>query len=65
MGWKYLLIYCCWICVEAVLIFWLWPETSGRTLEELAFRKFPAIICFLLQPVLPPPAQPTVLTSSF
>ncbi|TPX09631.1 uncharacterized protein E0L32_009104 [Thyridium curvatum] len=37
IGWKYLLVYCCWIAVEAVLIFWLWPETSGRTLEELAF----------------------------
>lgn len=35
--WKFLLVYCCWIVVEAVLIFWLWPETSGRSLEELAF----------------------------
>jgi len=37
IGWKFLLVYCCWIAVEALLIFWLWPETSGRTLEELAF----------------------------
>lgn len=35
--WKFLLAYCCWILVEAVLIYWLWPETSGRSLEELAF----------------------------
>ncbi|EOO01446.1 putative mfs sugar protein [Phaeoacremonium minimum UCRPA7] len=37
IGWKWLLVYCCWIFVEAVLIWFLWPETSGRTLEELAF----------------------------
>ncbi|KAK0726891.1 general substrate transporter [Lasiosphaeria miniovina] len=37
IGWKYLLTYCCWICVEAILIWFLWPETSGRSLEELAF----------------------------
>lgn len=28
------------------MIFFLWPETSGRTLEELAFREF-----FLLLPL--------------
>ncbi len=37
--WKFLLVYSCWIVVEAFVIYWLWPETSGRTLEELAFRK--------------------------
>lgn len=37
IGWKYLLVYSCWIVVEAGLIYWLWPETSGRTLEDLAF----------------------------
>ncbi|OAA67047.1 General substrate transporter [Niveomyces insectorum RCEF 264] len=37
IGWKFLLVYCIWIVIEAGLIFWLWPETSGRTLEELAF----------------------------
>ncbi|KAK4200943.1 putative lactose permease [Triangularia verruculosa] len=37
IGWKYLLVYCCWIFVEAILIWFLWPETSGRSLEELAF----------------------------
>lgn len=40
IGWKYLLVYTCWIFVEAILIWFLWPETSGRSLEELAFRKF-------------------------
>jgi hypothetical protein len=37
IGWKYLLCYCCWIFVEAVCIWFLWPETSDRSLEELAF----------------------------
>ncbi|KAH6627236.1 general substrate transporter [Chaetomium sp. MPI-SDFR-AT-0129] len=37
IGWKFLLVYCCWICVEAILIYFLWPETSGRSLEELTF----------------------------
>ncbi|KAI1389668.1 general substrate transporter [Hypoxylon trugodes] len=37
IGWKFLIVYCCWIAVEAFLIWYLWPETSGRTLEELTF----------------------------
>ncbi|KAI1798929.1 general substrate transporter [Daldinia bambusicola] len=37
IGWKFLIVYCCWIAVEGILIFFLWPETSGRTLEELTF----------------------------
>jgi hypothetical protein len=39
IDWKYLLVYCCWIFAEVVMIWFLWPETSGRSLEELAFRK--------------------------
>lgn len=35
--WKYLLSYVCFLCFEIVIIYFLWPETSGRTLEELAF----------------------------
>jgi len=35
--WKYLAIYCGWIAFEFLIIFFLYPETSGRTLEELAF----------------------------
>jgi len=38
--WRYFVIYCAWIFVEAVLIYFLWPETSGRSLEELAFREY-------------------------
>jgi len=37
IGWKYYIWYCCWIAFEACCIFFLFPETSGRTLEELAF----------------------------
>jgi len=35
--WKYLAIYCGWIFFELLIIYFLYPETSGRTLEELAF----------------------------
>lgn len=38
-GWKYLIMYCVWIAFEIVCIYFLWPETKGRTLEELTFRK--------------------------
>ncbi|KAI0012486.1 general substrate transporter [Xylariaceae sp. FL0662B] len=37
IGYKFLIVYCCWIALEAFLIWYLWPETSNRTLEELAF----------------------------
>ncbi|KAM5352810.1 hypothetical protein ACJ41O_005532 [Fusarium nematophilum] len=35
--WRYLAIYCGWIFFEFCIVFLLYPETSGRTLEELAF----------------------------
>ncbi|KAL2151003.1 hypothetical protein VTH82DRAFT_6101 [Thermothelomyces myriococcoides] len=35
--WKYMAIYCGWIFFEFLVVFFLYPETSGRTLEELAF----------------------------
>ncbi|KAK6701941.1 hypothetical protein SNK04_011841 [Fusarium graminearum] len=35
--WKYLAIYCGWIVFEFLIIYLLYPETSGRTLEELTF----------------------------
>ena len=40
IAWRYLAIYCGWIFFELCIVFFLYPETSGRTLEELAFRKF-------------------------
>lgn len=35
--WKWLLTYCCWLAFELVFIWFFFPETSGRTLEELTF----------------------------
>jgi hypothetical protein len=40
IGWKFLIVYSVWILIEGILIYFLWPETSGRTLEELAFCMF-------------------------
>jgi len=37
IGWKFLAIYCGWIAFEFLFIYFIYPETSGRTLEELAF----------------------------
>jgi len=37
IDWKYLAIYCGWISFELVIIYFFYPETSNRTLEELAF----------------------------
>jgi MFS family permease len=39
IAWRYLAIYCGWIFFEFCIVFLLYPETSGRTLEELAFCK--------------------------
>ena len=39
-GWKYYISYCVWLGFEVVFIWFLFPETSNRTLEELAFCKF-------------------------
>ncbi|KAJ4377730.1 hypothetical protein N0V83_000560 [Neocucurbitaria cava] len=35
--WKWLITYCCWLAFEIVFIYFNFPETYGRTLEELAF----------------------------
>ncbi|KAG4034490.1 hypothetical protein MFRU_003g04510 [Monilinia fructicola] len=37
IGWKYLVMYCVTICIEIIVIYFFYPETQGRTLEELAF----------------------------
>jgi sugar porter (SP) family MFS transporter len=37
IGWKYFAIYCGWITFEFMFIYFMYPETHGRTLEELAF----------------------------
>jgi len=38
-GWKYLIMYIVMIVVEILTIWFFYPETQGRTLEELAFCK--------------------------
>ncbi len=42
--WKYLAIYSAWIFVQVVFIYFFYPETYGRTLEELAFCRKPLIL---------------------
>jgi hypothetical protein len=40
VGWRYLISYCCWLAYEVVFVYFFFPETYGRTLEELAFSMF-------------------------
>ncbi|KAJ9619976.1 hypothetical protein H2203_008252 [Taxawa tesnikishii (nom. ined.)] len=35
--WKWLITYCCWLAFEIVFVWFMFPETANRTLEELAF----------------------------
>jgi hypothetical protein len=37
--WKYLITYVVWLAYEVCFVYFFFPETHGRTLEELAFRK--------------------------
>ncbi|KAL1610770.1 hypothetical protein SLS60_002440 [Paraconiothyrium brasiliense] len=37
ISWRWLITYCCWLSFEIVFIYLIFPETYGRTLEELAF----------------------------
>jgi sugar porter (SP) family MFS transporter len=37
VGWQYLISYCCWLAYEVIFVYFFFPETFGRTLEELAF----------------------------
>jgi hypothetical protein len=37
IGWKFMAVYCGWIAFEWLFIFFMYPETHGRTLEELTF----------------------------
>lgn len=46
IDWKYLAIYCGWIAFEFIIVYLFYPETHGRTLEELAFCKYhPSYSC--------------------
>ncbi|KAH7305801.1 general substrate transporter [Stachybotrys elegans] len=35
--WRYLISYCCWLGFECVFVFFFFPETANKTLEELSF----------------------------
>lgn len=37
ISWRYYIVYCVWIFVEIATVYWLFPETHNRTLEELSF----------------------------
>ncbi|EJT96557.1 general substrate transporter [Dacryopinax primogenitus] len=36
LGWKFFLVYCVWTAIETIIIFYIYPETKGPTLEEVA-----------------------------
>jgi len=40
ISWKWLIVYCCWLAYEVLFVYFFFPETANRTLEELAFCKF-------------------------
>lgn len=40
ISWRYLITYCCWLGFEVVFVFYMFPETSGKTLEELTFSTY-------------------------
>ncbi|OSS45194.1 hypothetical protein B5807_09237 [Epicoccum nigrum] len=37
ISWKFFAIYCGWITFEFLFVYFMYPETYGRTLEELTF----------------------------
>lgn len=39
LDWKYFAIYCGWITFEFLFVYFMYPETYNRTLEELTFCK--------------------------
>lgn len=39
-GWRFYISYCIWLVFEVVFVYFLFPETAHKTLEELAFREY-------------------------
>lgn len=39
LGWKYYIVYCIWVPIEWLVMFFFYPETKGPTLEEIADGK--------------------------
>jgi sugar porter (SP) family MFS transporter len=50
--WKYLLVYVCFLVFEIGFIYFLFPETFGKSLEELTFCKSLLYIILLLSRLL-------------
>lgn len=40
ISWRWLIVYVAWLAYEVVFVFFMFPETANRTLEELAFCKW-------------------------
>ncbi len=36
IGWKYYIVFCCFLVVFLGVTWWLFPETKGYSLEEIA-----------------------------
>ncbi|PVH98502.1 general substrate transporter [Periconia macrospinosa] len=36
LGWKYYIVYCVWLCVVLITVYFLFPETKNHSLEEIA-----------------------------
>ncbi|RYP80344.1 hypothetical protein DL769_002524 [Monosporascus sp. CRB-8-3] len=37
ISWRYFLTYCCFLAFEVIFVYFFFPETSGKTLEEATF----------------------------
>jgi hypothetical protein len=61
ISWKWLITYCCWLAFEICFVWFLFPETADRTLEELTFCKRPGFFCYLSLP----PICPFILLSPY
>ncbi|KAM0371989.1 hypothetical protein ACHAO7_008340 [Fusarium culmorum] len=42
LGWKYYIVYCVWLCFVLLTVFFMFPETKNRSLEEISevFEKY-------------------------
>ncbi|KAF4417220.1 hexose transporter [Fusarium acutatum] len=42
LGWKYYIVYCVWLCIVLITVFFMFLETKNRSLEEISqvFEKY-------------------------